>query len=276
MSNLTISNSDKIMLNYQANPFHLVEPSCWPIFTAFSFLGLMFNFAMVSHGYLAFHWIILLNLINLIYVGMLWGRDVVAEGVFIGAHTKRVRHGFFLGYIWFLFTELAVFATFFWAYFYGALAPGIELGEMWPPIAISAIQPLDLPLLNTLILLSSGATVTYSHHSLIAKKYNSTLIGWLATIILGILFIVLQFIEYKYCTYTATDGFYGTTFFFLTGLHGFHLIGGVFFLSYTFVRLWNYEITTSSDMGVESTILLWHFLDVVWLFLYIILYYWGT
>lgn len=274
---MLINNINNILSKQEHySPYHLVEPSPWPIYTTFSLFGLLFNLVMSMNFICQWHWIILINIITLIYACLLWGKDIIAEATYLGHHTIKVRNGLYLGYIIFLFTELLVFIGVFWAYFHSALSPNIELGEMWPPIGISAIQATDLPLLNTLILLSSGATITYAHHGLIAKNWNASIYGLLSTIILGIIFIFCQFYEYTYCTYTITDSVYGSSFFFLTGLHGMHLIGGVFFLSYCFWRLTHYQFTTSHHLGYETTILLWHFLDVMWLFVYIVAYYWGT
>lgn len=269
-------NINSNLSKLQANPFHLVSPSPWPIYTTFCFFGVLFNLVMVSHNYCNMHWIILWNIITLVYAGLLWGRDIIAEATYLGEHTLKIREGLYTGYLLFLLTELMAFVGVFWAYFHSALSPTIELGEMWPPLGITAIQATDLPLLNTLILLASGATVTYSHHGLIAKSWTASVYGLLFTIILGVLFVLCQGIEYTYCTYTIADSVYGSSFFFLTGLHGLHLIGGTFFLTLSFYRLITLQMTNTHHLGFETTILLWHFLDVVWLFLYIICYYWGT
>lgn len=269
-------NIQKNLGYLQANLFHLVALSLWLIYTTFSIFALLLNLLLISHNYCDFHWVLLINLITVIYASLLWGRDIIAEATYLGDHTLRVRNGLYTGYVIFLGTELLVFIGFFWAYFHSALSLVIELGEMWLLIGITAIQLTDLLLLNTLILLASGATITYSHHGLIGDDWTASVYGLLFTIILGVLFIICQFIEYTYCTYTIADGVYGSTFFFLTGLHGLHLIGGTFFLSLSFYRLYTLQMTSTHHLGYETTILLWHFLDVVWLFLYIICYYWGT
>lgn len=260
----------------QANLFHLVLLSLWLIYTTFSFFGFLCNLVLLSHNYCNILWILAINLLTLTYAGLLWGRDIIAEATFLGEHTLRVRHGLLVGYVIFLATELLIFIGFFWAYFHSALALTIELGEMWLLMGINAIQLTDLLLLNTLILLASGATITYSHHGLISGSWSASVYGLLFTIILGMIFIICQYIEYTYCTYTVADSVYGSTFFFLTGLHGLHLIGGTFLLGLSFYRLYTLQLTNTHHLGYELTILLWHFLDVVWLFLYIICYYWGT
>jgi cytochrome c oxidase subunit 3 len=264
------------LIKNQAHPYHLVKPSPWPIYLAFGSFGLLYNLTMLMHNITNNKWILLLNLITLIYIGLLWSRDIIAEATYLGEHTSKISEGLNMGFIIFLITELMWFIGVFWAYFHSALSPSIELGEMWPPIGIIPIQATDLPLLNTLILLLSGGTITYSHHGLIGRDYKNSVIGLLLTIILGIIFIICQYIEYKYCSYTMADSIYGSVFFIVTGLHGIHLITGTGILCLNFYRLYNMQLTSTKHTGYNTAILLWHFLDVAWLFVYIICYYWGV
>lgn len=270
------NNINKNLGQLQAHPFHLVSPSPWPIFFTFSVSGALFNLVMLFNNYINDSYIFILNIITLLYCGLLWGKDIIAEATYLGHHTAKVSRGISIGYLIFLATEFLTFFAVFWAYFHSALSPTVELGELWPPLGITAIQATDLPLLNTLILLASGATITYSHHGLIGKSWSASVYGLLFTIILGILFIICQYIEYTLCTYTIADSVYGTVFFALTGLHGFHLFLGVFFLILSFYRLYTLQMTTTHHTGYSTTILLWHFLDVMWLFVYIVCYYWGV
>lgn len=268
----------KAISQVQAHPYHLVETSPWPILTSFSVLALAFNLVMLNHGYIPGDksYILLLSLINLVWCMSLWGRDVVAEGTLLGHHTLDVRQGIYIGYVLFIVSELMFFVGIFWAYGYASLAPNIELGNQWPPINITAIGPLELPLLNTIILLSSGATITYSHHALIANKYYSAVYSLLITVILALAFIICQYIEYSYASFTIADGVYGSVFYFGTGTHGYHIIVGFVLLSICLWRMINYHYTDTHHLGYETTILLWHFLDVVWLFLFILFYWWGS
>lgn len=261
---------------YQAHPYHLVKPSPWPIYLAFGSFGFLFNLTMTIHNINKDLILLLLNIITLIYIGILWSRDIIAEATYLGEHTSKISNGLNLGFIIFLITEFMWFIGVFWAYLNSALSPSIELGEMWPPIGIIPIQATDLPLLNTLILLISGATITYSHHALIARNWYSSVLGLFLTIFLGCLFIICQYLEYKYCSYTMADSVYGSVFFIITGLHGFHLITGTSFLILIFYRLFFMQLTSTKHIGFATAILFWHFLDVVWLFVYIICYYWGV
>jgi cytochrome c oxidase subunit 3 len=263
---------------FQLHPYHLVELSPWPIFTAFTLFGLTFNTVCIMHGYIGLPIIIIANIIVLTYCIFLWVRDIISEASYLGNHTLAVRHGLNLGYILFIISEAMFFVGIFWAYGHSALSPAIELGSVWPPVNIQAIGPVELPLLNTLILLASGATITHSHHSLIAgsSKRNGALISLALTLLLAILFTVCQYIEYINSTFTITDGVYGSTFFLGTGFHGFHIIVGIMFLSVALWRMYAYHFTETHHVGFENTILLWHFLDIIWLFLFVFLYWWGS
>jgi cytochrome c oxidase subunit 3 len=168
------------------------------------------------------------------------------------------------------------FLAIFWAFFHSALAPTIELGAQWPPIGIEAINPFELPLLNTIILLSSGVTVTFAHHSLIQGNRSGALYGTVFTILLALLFTGLQGIEYSVSSFTITDSTFGSCFFFGTGFHGLHVIIGTAFISVGLWRILAYHLTNNHHLGFESSILYWHFVDVVWLFLFASVYYWGS
>lgn len=156
------------------------------------------------------------------------------------------------------------------------MSPTIEIGVEWPPKGILAINPWELPLLNTVILLSSGGTITYGHHSLIQGKRKNAIIGVTLTLLLALIFTSLQAIEYLGSAFTISDSVYGSCFYFGTGFHGIHVIVGTVFLAVGLWRIWNYQLTDHHHLGFESGILYWHFVDVVWLFLFIAVYWWGS
>ena len=206
----------------------------------------------------------------------LWFRDIISEGTFLGNHTLAVQKGLNLGVILFIVSEALFFLAIFWAFFHSALTPTIELGGQWPPMGIEPVNPFELPLLNTVILLSSGATITYAHHSLIKGDRKGSLYGSIFTVLLALIFTLFQGIEYSVSSFTISDGAYGTCFFFGTGFHGFHVIIGTIFLSVALWRIYAYHLTDHHHLGYEGGILYWHFVDVVWLFLYVSMYYWGS
>lgn len=211
-----MSNLDRS--EFQGHPFHLVSPSPWPVLTSASLFTLptsgvlsMHNFAFAGYWfYPAF--------ILLISSMSLWFRDVISEGTYLGNHTLAVQRGLNMGVALFITSEALFFLAIFWAYFHSALSPTVELGTQWPPMGIEAINAFELPLLNTVILLSSGVTITYAHHSLIEGKRNSALFGTINTIILAIVFTAFQGIEYTVSSFTLTDGAFGSCFYFGTGL----------------------------------------------------------
>ena len=261
---------------FQAHPYHLVSPSPWPLYTSVALLTLTTSLVSTMHGFNLGHYFLILGLISVIYSMSLWFRDIISEGTYLGNHTLAVQRGLNMGVALFIVSEALFFLAIFWAFFHSALSPIIELGAHWPPKGIDPINPFELPLLNTILLLSSGVTVTYSHHSLIQGNRSGTLYGLLFTIILAILFTALQGIEYTVSSFTITDGTFGSCFYFGTGFHGFHVMIGTAFLAVGMWRVLAYHFTDNHHLGMESAILYWHFVDIVWLFLFISVYYWGS
>lgn len=268
--------SNNIRNIFQSHPFHLVSPSPWPIYTSINLFALTTCGVLTMHKFSLAYIFFFCILISVIYAMSLWFRDIISEGTYLGNHTLAVQKGLNLGIGLFIVSEVLFFLAIFWTYFHSALSPNIELGAQWPPLGIQSIDPLELPLLNTIILLSSGVTVTYSHHSLIQGNRRGALYGLVYTIILAILFTSLQAIEYSVSFFSISDGAFGSCFYFGTGFHGLHVIIGTIFLSVGFWRLLAYHLTDNHHLGLEAGILYWHFVDVVWLFLYASVYYWGS
>lgn len=267
---------NKINLSqYQAHPYHLVEPSPWPILVSFSLLSLATGAVMYMQGHPNGDLLLLLGLI-LTATGMgLWFRDIITEGTLQGHHTLQVQKGLIMGIVLFIVSEVFAFFSVFWAFFYASLSPAIEIGGTWPPLGITALDPFSIPLLNTFLLLSSGAFVTYGHHALIAGDRKGAILGTFLTIVLAIIFTGLQYVEYSEAGFTIADSVYGTVFYASTGLHGLHVIVGTIFILVGFMRILNYHLTDTHHIGHEAGILYWHFVDVVWLFLFVAVYYWG-
>jgi cytochrome c oxidase subunit 3 len=257
------------------HPFHLVQPSPWPVLISIAALNTMFGAALYMHfykgGLLALCW----GLFNVILVMSLWWRDVIREATFEGRHTLRVQRGLRIGFILFIVSEVMFFFGFFWAFFYSSLAPAIQIGAVWPPFLIVPFNPLNIPLVNTVLLLQSGLTVTYTHHALVKGQYFRVIQGFTETIIWGLLFTQLQFHEYRYAPFAISDGIYGSVFYMITGLHGCHVIIGTLFLMVCFARTMRGHFTRTHHLGFEFSVWYWHFVDVVWLFVYIFVYWWG-
>ena len=194
---------------------------------------------------------------------------------YLGHHTIQVQKGLTIGVVLFIISEVFAFFSVFWAFFHSSLSPTIEIGGIWPPQGITPLDPFAIPLLNTILLLSSGAFVTYGHHALIQGDRKGAILGTLLTIIFAIIFTALQYYEYSESSFTMSDSVYGTVFYASTGLHGLHVIIGTLFILVGFIRIINYHLTDTHHQGHEAAILYWHFVDVVWLFLFIAVYYWG-
>jgi len=262
-------------MNNQVHPFHLVDPSPWPIVTATAAFGTTTGGVMFFHGYIGGQFLMSLSLCFLVFMMFTWWRDVVREGTFEGQHTKPVEYGLRMGMVLFIVSEVMFFFAFFWAFFHSSMAPSIEIGGVWPPLGIETFSPWEVPLLNTLILLTSGATVTVCHNALIVGEKAIATQSLIVTIVLATVFTGFQAYEYCHATFTISDSVYGSTFFMATGFHGFHVFIGTCFLSVCLYRLYLNHFTRQHHFGFEAAAWYWHFVDVVWLFLFVVVYWWG-
>lgn len=181
-----------------------------------------------------------------------------------------------LGIILFIVREIFFFLSFFWAFFHSRLSPVIYLGGIWPPCGIESLNAFQVPLLNTVILLASGVRVTWAHQTLLGENFLATRVSLIVTWGLGIYFLFLQWIEYRISIFRISDSVYGRTFFIATGFHGFHVIVGTLFLIIIWQRVGFVHFRSSHHLGFEFAAWYWHFVDVVWLFLFSVVYWWGA
>lgn len=262
------------MTNLHRNhPYHLVDYSPWPLTGAIGTITLVTGLVKWFHNF-NINLLILGYLITLLTIYQ-WWRDICREGTLQGKHTILVSKGLRWGIILFIISEVFFFLSFFWAFFHRSLSPNIEIGAIWPPIRIIPFNPFQIPLLNTIILISSGVTVTWAHHAIIERNFTQTLQGLFITIILGIYFTILQAYEYIEAPFSISDRVYGSTFFLATGFHGLHVIIGTLFLLICLTRHIDNHFSSNHHFGFEAAAWYWHFVDVVWLFLYIRIYWWG-
>lgn len=331
------------------HPFHIVEVSSWPIFISFAALMLTVSFVSFFQGLFLGLFSFFLAFFVVLSIFFFWIIDVLKESEmnilnFLGFtnvafklktnnvlflkennfllknlimftpkyHSLNVRLGLKFGFVLFIISEIMFFFSFFWAYFHSSLAPVIQIGSVWPSSGLTVIDPWGVPFLNTLVLVTSGATLTFAHYSLIEcqnflnildkflftkifinnldlkfnyirnlnLKLSFSLINiiyfYIFTLFLAILFIFLQFQEYVNAPFSISDGIYGSVFFMATGFHGLHVLIGTFFLLFCFLQLIFKEITKVESISLECAIWYWHFVDVVWLFLFITVYWWGN
>jgi cytochrome c oxidase subunit 3 len=265
--------------------YHLVTPSPWPIVGALA----IFVLALGAILYMRYSrpWLMVVGVLAVLYVMFMWWRDVVGES-HKGDHTPVVGLHLRYGMVLFIASEVMFFVAWFWAFFNVSLYPddpfqaarAAETGGIWPPKGIATFNPWHLPLFNTLILLTSGTTVTWAHHALLHNDRNGLKWGLALTILLGMLFTAVQAYEYGNAAFAFSrdhgGNIYGSTFFMATGFHGFHVIIGTIFLIVCFFRALAGHFRPEQHFGFEAAAWYWHFVDVIWLFLFTSIYVWGS
>jgi len=256
------------------SPFHLVEFRPWPFLGSLRALFITEGIASWFHTGSTFTLMLGYSLMLLVIFN--WWRDIRREAAFQGFHTSYVISGLRWGILLFITSEVLFFFAFFWAFFHSSLAPSVEIGCIWPPVGVNAINPFSIPLLNTAILLGSGVTITWAHHRLIEGNNSQTSYALLVTVLLGVYFSILQAGEYFDAPFSIADRAYGRTFFVATGFHGLHVFIGTTFLTVCLLRNASSHFSSHHHFGFEARAWYWHFVDVVWIFLYISLYWWGS
>lgn len=217
-----------------------------------------------------------LGILLIILTCLLWWANIILESTVQGFHTKRVQYGLRLGIGLFIVSEIFFFLGFFWAYLHCSLSPNVELGSCWPPIGIQSLSAFNVPLLNTVVLLSSGATVTWSHAALKSGSTSTSFYALGLTVLLGSVFTLLQGFEYHISSFCISDGAYGSCFYLATGFHGLHVIFGSIFLATRLWRIRAFHFSPTRHLGLVFACWYWHFVDVVWILLYLIVYVWGA
>ncbi len=265
------------MAHEKNHDYHILQPSPWPLMGAvsafFMFTGAVVYFNSDSP------WLLLIGLAGVLYTMYAWWSDVIVESM-VGDHTPVVVIGLRYGVIMFIASEVMFFVAWFWNFFKHALYPMTEgspkVDGVWPPAGIETFDPWHLPLINTLILLLSGAAATWAHHAIAHDNDREGLkMGLIIAILLGALFTVFQAYEYSHAAFGFAGNIYGASFFMATGFHGFHVIVGTIFLGVCYFRARAGHFTPERHVGFEAAAWYWHFVDVVWLFLFLSVYIWG-
>lgn len=270
------------MRNKISFSYHLVEISPYPLTSSICLLTLLLSFVGKIHiinniGIQEkINKIIIIALISLIISVYLWFKDIISEAYYRGEHTTKVQSSINLGFGLFVISEACIFFSLFFAYFYNSLIPSVEIGSIWPPTGIITLNYKAIPLINTAILFFSGVAITASHNYLISNNKSLALFYLFLTIFLGSIFSAFQYYEYLNAFFTLTDSFFGSSFFLLTGFHAFHILCGTLFLLIAFLRLNYNQFIISHHLNFSLGSLYWHFVDLVWLFLFAFLYIWAS
>jgi cytochrome c oxidase subunit III len=275
------------MAGAKTHDYHILPPSPWPILGAFASLAMAAGGIMWLHEQPGGGAIFYVGVAAVLATAYFWWRDVVREA-HAGDHTPVVALHLRYGMILFIASEVMFFVGWFWAWFDFSLFPvPLQVAEgqveiladtlaQWPPKGLEVIDPFAFPLLNTLILLCSGTTVTWAHHALINGDREGLKKGLWATIILGAIFTAIQAYEYAHAPFAFKGLNYSAAFYMATGFHGFHVLIGTIFLIVCLARTYKGHFTPRQHFGFEAAAWYWHFVDVVWLFLFVVIYVWGS
>lgn len=271
------------MSDEKNHDYHLVDPSPWPILTAWGVFLMAATFVFYMHD-MGSGLFPIIGLLIVCAMAFFWWSDITNEAEHKGDHTPVVQLHHRYGVFMFILSELMFFVAWFWAYFDAALFPNelvqelrIEYtGGQWPPLSVRTFDAWDLPFINTLVLLLSGFAVTWAHHALIHNDRKTVITGLTGAVILGVIFTILQAIEYSHASFGIADGLYPSTFYLATGFHGFHVIIGTITLFVMLIRTIRGHFKPDHHFGFEAAAWYWHFVDVVWIFLFIFIYVLGA
>ncbi len=263
------------------HPYHIVRPSIWPLVSAIVAgifaMGMVLFMHDVKFG--AFNIGIkgtIIGVLGILAVMFFWWKDIIFESVQEKVHNPITTYGLKMGMALFIASEVMFFFAFFWAFFNGSLMPTEAIGFVWPPADIEVVPPFDIPFLMTMILLLSGCTVTWAHHAILENNQKDFFTALALSVFLGVFFLCFQVYEYTHVKFGFTDGIYASTFYMATGFHGFHVLVGTIFLAVCAIRAKKGHFSPKNHFGFEAAAWYWHFVDVVWLFLFIAIYWWGN
>jgi len=260
------------MKKYNINLFILnIRP--WPIIFSFSLLFLFINLA--SFFYFKLNIFLIFNIFLILLIIICWWKDVIIESTFKGFHNNYIIIILIYRMILFIVSEIFFFIRFFWTYFHFIFSPDIFLGSNWPYFGIVSVNFINLPLLNSILLIRSGCTVTFRHYKILRNNLNYSKFSLFVSFLLGTFFLICQLFEYLTSLFRFSDGCFGSIFFIATGFHGIHVLIGSIFLFIIFFRLNKNHFSYFHLIGFEFSIWYWHFVDVVWLYLYMIIYWLG-
>jgi cytochrome c oxidase subunit 3 len=259
--------------------YHIIDISPYPIYTALSILTIMISSILLMNrytlGYIEPKYINIIGLVILSINIYLWWKDIIKEGLYKGEHNNKVEHNLNTGFILFVISEILIFASFFFSYFYNSLIPDIIISSFWPPKGILPINTYSIPLLNTALLFFSGFTITAAQYLININNKKDSIYYIIITLLLAFIFLLLQYFEYKSSSFTINDSIFGSSFFLLTGFHGLHVIIGFLFIFFALIRLYYLHFSSNHYLHLSFSAIYYHFVDIIWIFLFLSLYLWA-
>nr|QWE51004.1 Cox3 [Phaeophyceae sp.] len=259
----------------QSHPFHLVSTSPWPLAVSISLFITTFGTVRYMHNYMHGGFTLALGLCSTLFMIFAWCRDIIRENSLDGAHTMKVQEGLCKGAMLFIVSEFVFFYGLLWSFMASILAPVYVGGGVWPPVGFHGVDPNGLPLFNTLVLLASSLTVSWAQFCTSTGRRKTGLFALLLTSLLASLFLWVQYWEFLSAPFSISHGIYGSVYHMISGCHCFHVVIGLFFLAVSAVRLYVGEFTKRHQFGFVAAVWYWHFIDLVWLAVYALIYWWG-
>lgn len=261
------------MKNSNINLF-FITISPWPLILSISLIIFCIN--LIQCLFIKFNLTLFLSFLSIILILYCWWIDIVIESLIIGFHNIYIVSITIYRIIIFIISEILFFIRFFWTFFNSIISPDISIGLNWPPYEINVINFLNLPLLNSLLLIRSACSLTWRHYKILRNNLKSSKLSLIITKFLGLNFLLCQIFEYYTSIFSISDGIFCSIFFISTGFHGIHVLIGLIFLFFMFIRIKLNHFSKDHFIGFEFSIWYWHFVDIVWLFLYLIIYWLGS
>lgn len=256
--------------------FFLLTPSPWPIFSSFAVFLMLAGFAAYVNYYVGGLFCFLTGVLFVILAFFFWCRDLIREMTFLTRSSLLIETNLRWGFWFFIVSEALLFFSFFWAFFHSALEPVIQIGAVWPPLESIQMNGLGIPVINTVFLLASGAALTWVQYGVIGGQYRDVMFGFIVLFTYAIYFLISQWHEYIVAFHQVNDSVFGSTMYILTMFHGFHVLVGSLFLFICMIRFTLGHFKPVSYLALTLAAWYWHFVDVVWVLVFLWIYLWGT
>lgn len=271
-----VTSLNKNEFSVRQTGFFLLTPSPWPLFSSFAVFLMLTGFAAYLNYYISGLFCFFLGVFFVILAFVFWCRDLIRELTFLGRSSLLVESNIRWAFWFFIVSEALLFFSFFWAFFHSAFEPVVQIGAVWPPMESIQMNSLGIPIVNTIFLLASGAALTWAQYGIIGGQAREVKLGFAVLFAYAVFFMMSQWHEYVVAFHQVNDSVFGSTMYILTMFHGLHVLIGSIFLFICFIRFLLGHFKTVSYLALTLAAWYWHFVDVVWVLVFLWIYLWGT